>query len=69
MENPFKKIGDNAKKTKSKTQFKDEKKTATVQSRTCEQCGAPRPRNTDLATCDYCGFKFMDIGTTVKSDN
>jgi len=69
MSNPFKKIAKNAESTKSETQWKGSKKNATVKSTTCQQCGAPRPKNTDLTTCDYCKFKFMDIDVVIKSDN
>lgn len=68
MANPFKKIANNAESTKNKNQFKDEKKSSSVHSRTCEQCGAPRPKDTNLVKCDYCGFQFMDIDETIKSD-
>lgn len=68
MSNPFKKIADNSKTSKNKSQFKDSKTSSEVSSNTCGQCGAPRPKNTNLTTCDYCGFRFMDIDTIVKSD-
>jgi len=69
MSNPFKKIAKNAESNKSEKQWKGAKNSSNVESRTCEQCGAPRVKNTNLTTCDYCGFKFMDIDSTIKSDN
>ena len=69
MSNPFKKIAKNAESTKSEKQWKDAKTSSSVASRTCEQCGAPRPKDANLTTCSYCKFKFMDIDTVIKSDN
>lgn len=69
MSNPFKKIASNAEVTKNKNLNKDFKTSSNVNSRTCEQCGAPRPKDTNLVECDYCGFKFMNINVTIKSDD
>ncbi|SEC35319.1 hypothetical protein SAMN04489761_2755 [Tenacibaculum sp. MAR_2009_124] len=66
MANPFKKITDNANKTKKVwTESREDSRTDT---RTCEGCGAARPKDTNLTTCDYCGFRFMDIDEEVKTD-
>ena len=32
---------------------------ASAVTRTCDQCGAPRPNSTDLRACAYCGYVFM----------
>jgi len=69
MANPFKKIAKNAKNTKSKSISEAEKKEAKIESRTCEQCGAPRPKNTNLTTCAYCGYEFMIIDAAIQPDN
>jgi hypothetical protein len=29
-----------------------------LETKTCKSCGAARPAETDLKTCDYCGFQF-----------
>ncbi len=66
MGNPFKKITTNA--TESKKQWAGERKTSGTDTRKCEDCGAARPMDTNLTTCDYCGFKFMTITTEIKTD-
>jgi hypothetical protein len=64
MSNPFKKISDTSRETAKKW---DNTRTApAVQTITCPQCAAPRPVNTDIATCAYCGYKFMDIKVRIK---
>jgi len=68
MSNPFKKIGANAEATKNKQQQQADKQTASVDLRSCPQCGAPRPKNTDLRECDYCQFQFMNIDIKVNPD-
>ena len=63
MSNPFKKII----KTANETQKEWERlETSKVASRKCEGCGAARPKDTNLTTCDYCGFKFMTINEEIK---
>lgn len=69
MANPFKKISKNAEDTKSERDSESLKRISGVESRTCEQCGAPRPKDTNLTTCGYCGYKFMTVYTDIKSDN
>jgi len=66
MANPFKKITKNANESK-----KDwgGNKTSETSTRKCEGCGAARPKDTNLTTCDYCGFKFMTITNEIKTDN
>ena len=65
MTNPFKKII----KTANSTQKKYEKiEESSMSTTTCSNCGAGRPLDTNLTTCDYCGFKFMDIKAQIKTD-
>ena len=66
MGNPFKKIASNANESQ-----KDwgRKKASETKTRKCEGCGAARPKDTNLTTCDYCGFKFMTITNEIKTDN
>lgn len=66
MKNPFKKIIKNSNETKKK--WGDENKESSTKTRKCEGCGAARPKDTNLTTCDYCGFKFMTIDNTIKTD-
>ena len=66
MSNPFKKIIKNSNETKKK--WSEEKKESSTNTRKCEGCGAARPKDTNLTTCDYCGFKFMTIETIIKTD-
>lgn len=67
MPNPFKKIIKNTQE--SEPSYKQGAKiTSEVKTRVCENCKAPRPVNTNLTTCDYCGFKFMDIDIKIKPD-
>ncbi len=68
MSNPFKKIIKNTEE--SKPTYKEGIKTSSgIKTRTCPNCKAPRPVNTNLATCDYCGFQFMDVDVEIKADN
>ncbi len=66
MLNPFKKIRENAESTKKKWEHRE---VSELTSKKCINCGATRPKDTNLITCDYCGFKFMDIDTEIKADN
>jgi hypothetical protein len=63
--NPFKKISQKSKETKKV--WGSDNKQAGAKTRCCEQCGAPRPQATNLTTCAYCGFKFMDISVEIKN--
>ena len=65
MANPFKKIITNANKTPKE---KDANETSSTDSKKCKNCGAVRPKDTNLTTCDYCGFKFMTIDDEIKID-
>jgi len=65
MGNPFKKIIKNATATQREWERKE---TSETTSRTCENCGAARPKDTNLTSCDYCDFKFMDIDDEIKTD-
>ncbi len=65
MANPFKKTLNNAKKTEKKWERNEVSKTKTL---TCPNCGAARPKDTNLTTCDYCGYKFMQIKEKIKTD-
>lgn len=66
MSNPFKKITNNA--NESKKIYGTERQTSETKTKKCEGCGAARPKDTNLTTCDYCGFKFMTIENEVRID-
>lgn len=66
MSNPFKKIAGNSRDTAKK--WESFKGTSTVDSRKCPRCGAPRPVNTNIANCSYCGFKFMDTDVIIHHE-
>jgi len=66
MANPFEKIIKNSEKTKK--QWDSEKKDSTVDAKQCNTCGAPRPKKTNLTTCDYCGTRFMSIDEKITPD-
>jgi len=66
MSNPFKKITKNAETSKKK--WDGIRTEATSSTKTCKGCGAPRPKKTNLTTCNYCGFTFMDIDVEIKAD-
>lgn len=69
MSNPFKKIVKNTDESKQPSYKKGPKTISQVKTRICENCKAPRPTDTNLTTCDYCGFEFMSIDVEIKSDN
>ena len=69
MSNPFKKITANSQNSKSSLYSSGEKGIATSYTLACLNCGAPRPKNSNLATCDYCKSPFMNTNTVVKSDS
>lgn len=62
--NPFKKLANNSKETAKK--WNSERKDSSVETITCKQCGAPRPANTLLKTCAFCGYQFMDEAVDIK---
>ncbi len=64
MSNPFKKIAATSKETAKK--WESTKQTSSVNTVECPQCGAPRPVNTNLAECAYCGFTFMAVDVIIK---
>lgn len=69
MSNPFKKIVQNTTDVQN-PRYEEHKTTASkVSTRACKNCKAPRPADTNLTTCDYCDFAFMDIHAEIKSDN
>lgn len=68
MTNPFQKIIKNTEENEEPLYKKGRKETSEINTRTCPHCSAPRPINTNLTTCDYCGFKFMDIDVEIKAD-
>ncbi len=39
-----------------------------TKTRKCEGCGAARPVDTNLTTCDCCGSKFMDVEGEIRID-
>jgi len=67
MANPFKKITNNA--NKSKKNWGNERAESETETRKCPNCGAARPADTNLTTCDYCGHKFMVIDDEIRIDN
>jgi len=67
MANPFKKTTNNA--NKSKKIYGSERENSETETKKCKGCGAARPADTNLTTCDYCGYKFMDIDGEVTVDN
>jgi len=64
--NPFKKIIINSIETKPV--YDGVQIDASIESKTCKSCGAPRPNKSNLATCAFCGTKFMDIDAQITSD-
>lgn len=68
MTNPFNKIAKNSEDTKNKSQKEAFSQEAEVSTKTCKQCGAPRPQHTNLTTCSYCGYHFMTINHIIKPD-
>lgn len=66
MSNPFKKIINNSNTTKKI--WSEEKIESKTDTKKCNSCGAARPKETNLTTCDYCGFKFMTIDAKIKTD-
>jgi len=58
-ENPFSRYKKNAKDTQKK--WGEHKQKSNSYNQTCKQCGAARPKDSNLIICDYCGYKFMDI--------
>lgn len=69
MSNPFKKITNNAETSKNKM-YSNEELTASKASATqCKSCGAPRPINSNLEKCDYCGLPFMENVHNLKADS
>jgi len=67
MANPFKKTTNNA--NISKNIYGTERETSETKTRKCPNCGAARPADTNLTTCDYCGFQFMDIKDEIRIDD
>jgi hypothetical protein len=68
VSNPFKKIVQNVKVSKT-TMFDDDiKHQANVETKTCKSCGAPRPINTNLVHCNYCRTPFMNIDANIKAE-
>ncbi len=63
MTNPFKKLVKTANETQKRY---DKREKSETESRRCEQCGAARPKDTNLVKCAYCGFSFMDINEQIK---
>ncbi len=66
MGNPFKKITNTS--NKHKKEVETVRESAGAETRKCEGCGAARPKDTNLTTCDYCGFRFMTIDNEIKTD-
>ncbi|WP_430907653.1 hypothetical protein [Maribacter sp. 2-571] len=68
MSNPFKKIVKNAETSKSTMYVQEDRTVAKVSVKSCDSCGAPRPKNTNLVRCDYCRQPFMNDVPSIKSD-
>ena len=64
--NPFSKYTKIAKETKK--DWQEHKEDSNNYTRKCENCGAARPKDTNLIKCDYCGFIFMEINIQIKKD-
>lgn len=67
MKNPFDRLAKNSKESAKK--WKNVKDAHRITSICCEQCGAPRPINTDIAKCAYCGHRFMLIEKRIDKTN
>lgn len=68
MANPFKKITKKSEDTKSNLYSKGITTETTTSTRSCEACGAPRPKKSDLGRCDYCKQTFMENVKDFKAD-
>ena len=66
MKDLFKKLAQTAQD--SKKEYDSEKKHSEVNTKTCNSCGAPRPKTSNLVTCEYCKTPFMNIDTQIKTD-
>lgn len=55
-------IFNNARKTSIGLNYK----AAETKTRKCQSCGAARPDDTDLRTCDFCGYTFMQLHEAVR---
>lgn len=69
MSNPFKKITINAETSKGKTHTQGIRTETLVVSKSCDSCGAPRPKNSNLVKCDYCKTPFMKQVKHFKADS
>lgn len=69
MSNPFKKITANSQNSKTSLYSSGEKIAATSYTLACATCGAPRPKKSNLATCDYCKSPFMNTNTVINADS
>lgn len=69
MLNPFKKITANSENTKSSLYSSGAKSVVAFYTLACTSCGAPRPKNSNLATCDYCKSPFMLTNTVINTDS
>ena len=58
-------LGTIVKKSKD-TSVRFKKSEDKVQARRCPSCGGARPADSDLRTCDYCGFEFFKSEGEVK---
>lgn len=69
MSNPFKKITTNAETSKSDLHSRGQQTETRTSSESCKTCGAPRPKKTNLVTCDYCRQPFMANVDFFKEDS
>lgn len=69
MSNPFKKIAINAETSRGKMYTQGERTETSAASKSCEACGAPRPRNSNLVKCDYCKTSFMKNVQSFNADS
>lgn len=68
MANPFQKITKKSEETKSELYKKGISKKTKTSTRSCDSCGAPRPKKSNLVRCDYCKTVFMENVKNFEAD-
>lgn len=68
MANPFKKITKKSVDTKSDLYRRGITTETTIMTKSCDACGAPRPKKSNLERCDYCKQTFMKNVKNFKAD-
>ena len=56
-------------KKSQKTATKLDPKKADVKARKCPSCSAPRPADTDIRVCDFCGYRFLSEEVEISIEN